>query len=287
VRRAVAPFDQLRPRLQEMAERLEATDLDRAYDRAYRDRRPTVAEDADRESAGFDRLRELDQAMREVGALRRPWMQYRKTVLVEHVPWFKEPRIFSTRRAEEFFTPEAVLAGRIDLGFVAQVPSLITGLGLLLTFVAICIGLGRLHADGQTIGGIAGLINGLAGKFLTSIVGLVCSNAFVLLERPVVRLLMDRHAEFLALLDASFPRRTAEDLLDELRRGEGQGREMRDALAGVMRALEANQVRVQAQITALVERLGGVVDPAVAGAPAGRPSRSGIRWDEPPAARRA
>ena len=29
---------------------------------------------------------------------------------------------------------------------------------------------------------IQGLINGLAGKFLTSIVGLLCANVFVLLE---------------------------------------------------------------------------------------------------------
>ena len=113
-------------------------------------------------------------------------MQYRKTLLIEHVPWFKQPRVFSSRRAEEFFTPEVVLRG-VDLGWTAQVPGLITGLGLLLTFVALATGLSRLHADGAGITGIAGLVNGLAGKFLTSIVGLVCANVFLLLERPTVR----------------------------------------------------------------------------------------------------
>jgi hypothetical protein len=49
-------------------------------------------------------------------------------------------------------------------------------------------------------------------------VGLVCANLFVLVERPAVRRLLDRHAEFLTLLEESFPRRTMEELLDALDR---------------------------------------------------------------------
>jgi len=111
-----------------------------------------------------------------------------------------------------------VLSRSLDLGYVAQIPSLLTGFGLLMTFVAICLGLSRLHADGTTISGVQGLVNGLAGKFLTSIVALVCANVFVLLERPAVGRLLARHREFVALLDESFPRRTPEDLLDALAR---------------------------------------------------------------------
>jgi len=48
-----------------------------------------------------DRLADLDAAMREREEFRRPWVQFRKTMLIEHVPWFKEPRVFATRRAEE------------------------------------------------------------------------------------------------------------------------------------------------------------------------------------------
>jgi hypothetical protein len=265
VRRAALPFVTLEPRLREMAERVEATDLARAYDRAHVDRRPTAPQTPD-EEADVDRVRELDQAMREFEALRRPWIQFRKALLIEHVPWFKEPRVYSTRRAEEFFTHEAVLGRRIDLGFFAQVPSLITGVGLLLTFVAICIGLSRLHADGQTIAGIPGLINGLSGKFLTSIVGLVCANLFLLLERPAVRSLLADRAEFVALLDESFPRRTVEDLVDELRRADGRGREMRDALTGVIHTLEESQSRIQRQVSSLVERLAGAAPEATPGA---------------------
>ena len=60
-----------------------------------------------------------------------------------------------------------------------------------------------------------------------------------------------------------------EDLLDEVRRGEGRGREMREALAGVIEALEVNQTRIQSQISALVEGL-GVVRAAGSGGRAAR-----------------
>jgi hypothetical protein len=215
-RRAEAPFLEVAPLLAAHAERVEARDLRDAYDRAVSERKTKSDEDGLETPIEVERLTDLDAEMRQVDAFRRPWVQFRKTMLIEHVPWFKEPRVFSTRRAEEFFTEEAVLDGRIDLGFYAQVPTLITGFGLLLTFVAICIGLSRLHADGQTVDGIQGLINGLAGKFLTSIVGLVCANLFLLLERPAVRRLRAAHADFLAALDESFPRRTVEELIDAL-----------------------------------------------------------------------
>jgi hypothetical protein len=214
--RAHAPFLELRPVLHALAAGTDGAELRTAYDRAWGERRPAASVAETPDPVELDRLRELDQAMRRVASFRRPWGQFQKTLLIEHVPWFKEPRVFSTRPADEFFSQDAVVGGLVDLGFYEQVPSLITGFGLLLTFVALCIGLSRLHAEGQDIVGIQGLINGLAGKFLTSIVGLVCANVFVLLERPMVRRLLDRHAEFVGVLDECFPRRTVEDLLDAL-----------------------------------------------------------------------
>jgi hypothetical protein len=217
-RRTAEPFLRLQPLLTNLAEKVEASDIQHAFRRAFSEMRESRSKKAAAgpEETDLDKLTDLDKTMRDLGAFRRPWVQFRKTLLIEHVPWFREPRIYSTRRADEFFTQEAVLGGQLDLGFYNQIPSLITGMGLLLTFVAICLGLSRLHADGQTITGIQGLINGLAGKFITSIVGLVCANLFVLVEKPIVRRLDALHRECLALLDESFPRRTVEDLLDAL-----------------------------------------------------------------------
>lgn len=277
VARAITPFLRVRPVLQSLVKDVEGADLRQAYERAFSDGRHARRAGAAPPPGATDltRLKKLDQAMRELVAFKRPWIQYRKTLLIEHVSWTTEPRIFSTRQAEEYFGQEAALGHAIDLGFYNQVPSLITGLGLLLTFVAICIGLTRLHADGQTISGIQGLINGLAGKFLTSIVGLTCANLFVLVERPALNRLRTTHVEFLALLDESFPRRTVEDLLDALRQEQSRARWARDdrgeAAERVAQEVEERINQPITELTAMVRSLAErVFDPRGARAAAYR-----------------
>ena len=142
------------------------------------------------------------------------WKQYRKTLVTEQVAWYIEPRIFSSRSAQELFSLETIFRGKLNLAWYQQVPSLLTGIGLLLTFTALLVGLSKLHADGHGIAGIQGLINGLAGKFLTSIVGLVCATAFTLIEKPLMFRLFSVHQQCTHLIDDLFPRKTLEQILE-------------------------------------------------------------------------
>ena len=163
-----------------------------------------------------DDLQSVETVMQKEPMFRHPWVQFRKTLILEHVPWFVEPRIFSTRRAEDIFTQDTLLSHRVNLAFYGQLPSLVTGIGLLLTFLALFIGLSKLHADGHDIVGIQGLINGLAGKFLTSIVGLIAATMFTFVEKPMVFRLVKAHHTFLGLIDELFPRKTMEQMLEQL-----------------------------------------------------------------------
>lgn len=164
----------------------------------------------------LDDVQKLDTILHDEPLFQQPWAHYRRTLVVERVPWFIEPRIFSTCPAAEFFSQETLFAGRLNLAFYHQLPSLMTGIGLLLTFVAILVGLSKLHAEGPTVVGIDGLINGLAGKFLTSIVGLICANLFVMIEHRVVARLTRLHHKFLDLIDELFPRKTLEQMVENL-----------------------------------------------------------------------
>ena len=172
-----------------------------------------------------DDLQILDVEMNQEPLFLGPWAQYRMTLILERVPWFLEPRLFSTKGAENVLTQEALMANRVNLPFYSQFPSLVTGMGLLLTFLALFVGLGKLHAEGSEIVGIQGLINGLAGKFLTSIVGLIVANLFTFIEKPMVSRLMHAHHTFLGLIDQLFPRKTMEQILEQLTsiHGEHQG----------------------------------------------------------------
>ncbi|WHZ24202.1 MAG: hypothetical protein OJF47_003314 [Nitrospira sp.] len=170
------------------------------------------------ERIDLDDLQTLDKALRRESRLEQAWLHFRKTFVVERTAWFIEPRVFATRTAAEFF-PRDLLNSRLNLAFYHQFPSLITGIGLLLTFLAILIGLSKLHADGSHIVGIQGLINGLAGKFLTSIVGLVCANLFVLIEKSALHRLATTQQQFVTTVDELFPRKTMEQLLENFTPG--------------------------------------------------------------------
>lgn len=163
-------------------------------------------------------LQQVDTAFRQEPLLAQAWNRYRQTLVTEQVPWYVEPRIFSSRAAQDLFALDSLFSSRINLAWYGQVPSLLTGFGLLLTFVALLIGLSKLqlHTDGHTIVGIQGLINGLAGKFLTSIVGLLCANLFTFIEKPAMFRLLAAHQTCMQHLDELFPRKTLEQLLEGL-----------------------------------------------------------------------
>jgi len=158
----------------------------------------------------LDDLQALDRAVRSEQSFARDWLSYRKTLAVEQSAWFLEPTVHSQRSASDFFSFEALCAAHLNVRFYRQLPAFMTGMGLMFTFLAILIGLSKLHANGSEIDGIQGLINGLSGKFVTSIVGLACANGFTLLEHSLWYRLDNRHRECVSLLDEMFPQKAAE-----------------------------------------------------------------------------
>jgi hypothetical protein len=213
---AQRPFDRVRPMLTALTNERGDIDRERFTSRALVGFSPPADQTASSPTRiDCDDLNTIEAAMQEEPMFRQPWAQFRKTLILQHVPWFMEPRIFSTRRAEDIFTQDTLLSHRVNLAFYSQLPSLVTGIGLLLTFIALFIGLSKLHADGHEIVGVQGLINGLAGKFLTSIVGLIAANLFTLIEKPMVFRLMNAHHSFLGLIDKLFPRKTMEQMLEQ------------------------------------------------------------------------
>jgi biopolymer transport protein ExbB/TolQ len=125
----------------------------------------------------LDDLQELDRVMRAEQTFADDWLSYRKTFVVEQPAWFLEPTVSTERSAADHLSFAALCATRLNVRFYQQLPSFLTGVGLMFTFLGILIGLSKLHANGSQIEGIQGLINGLAGKFVTSVVGLACAMA--------------------------------------------------------------------------------------------------------------
>lgn len=180
-------------------------------------------------SRDLDDLALLDRLMKDDLDVSQAWSQYRNTLVLEPVAWFQEPRIFSTSHSEDFFTFDRLFARRVHHAWYSHVPSFVTGVSLLFTFIALLIGLSHLHADEHGVQGLQGLINGLAGKFLTSIVGLICANLFSLLEKRLLHQLVTVHQDFVHSIESLFPRRTLEQWMQEQSSGVNPAKEEKAA----------------------------------------------------------
>jgi hypothetical protein len=195
----------------------------------------------------LDDLQELDRVMRAERAVAGDWLAYRKTFVVEQPAWFIEPTVSTERSAAEHFSFASLCATRLNMRFYQQLPSFLTGVGLMFTFLAILIGLSKLHANGSQIEGIQGLINGLAGKFVTSVVGLACANSFLLLEKSLSHRLATHHRRLVAFLDEMFPRKVID-------RNTNLSQSAPPAVSGSWRNDSATQL-----VEAVHQRLGPIV----------------------------
>lgn len=125
--------------------------------------------------------------------------------------------IWATAPIEAHLTRVVIVEDHLHTAFYNAVPGVLTGLGLLMTFVAILDGLSHVSVSTtMDVTGIGGLINGLSGKFVSSIVAVTCAVSFVFVERIAYS---KPHAAYRALIQKLVPRfkrRTAEHLLQQI-----------------------------------------------------------------------
>jgi hypothetical protein len=129
---------------------------------------------------------------------------------------------FLTQRAREILPYEVVVSKNFNGTLLGAVPSILTGIGLTLTFVAILLGLLGVHYDKantiEPISGIDSLINGLSGKFLSSIVALLLSIVFTLIERVRIRSLRTGYENLLVTLSEAIPLLSPSRILLDIQR---------------------------------------------------------------------
>jgi hypothetical protein len=96
---------------------------------------------------------------------------------------------FITRPVPESFPEEDVIDSFYHSSFHQSVPGILTALGLLATFVAILMALAgvtyNINDPVRPVSGIDQLINGLSGKFVSSIVALILSVLFTFFEKKI------------------------------------------------------------------------------------------------------
>jgi len=121
--------------------------------------------------------------------------------------------------ADEAFNEATVIEPSIDRSFFAGLPAIVTGAGLLITFMAILVALLDVRIEDNRVQGIENLIQGLSGKFISSLAALAAATLYLLLEKPLFHRLGASRQRLVAVLDTLVPRLSMTRLLIDVQRG--------------------------------------------------------------------
>jgi hypothetical protein len=134
----------------------------------------------------------------------------------EHDGWF------ITERPRNILTYEATIGRHFHSAFFSSFPGLLTGSGLALTFVAILLALYKVHFNvanvESPVSGMPDLINGLSGKFLSSIIALLLSILFTLYEKQAVRGLRSKYEQLITAVSNTIPYLSPSRILLDIQR---------------------------------------------------------------------
>jgi hypothetical protein len=130
---------------------------------------------------------------------------------------------FLTRPVAESLPDDAIISPFYHASFHQAVPSILTALGLLATFVAILSALSGVSYNVQDalrpVTGIDQLINGLSGKFLSSIIALILSVIFIIVEKKIgERHILDEYNHLVHRCQEIFPFLSQSRILLDLQR---------------------------------------------------------------------
>jgi methyl-accepting chemotaxis protein len=214
-------------------------------------------------------LKHIEQAekSKDVSRFRADWVKNQREPLAEvfnamlvDVPVPGKPLVRELKRggnASEVFNPGTLANGLVGSRFLLSVPSILTGLGVLGTFVGLQIGIGSLELDSSQIEqldkSIAPIIKGSSTAFATSVWGVACSLIFTVIEKFLEWLALVKIRRLQNQLDGLIPRYTPEESMIEIQRAASQSE-------GILKELA---VAIGKEMQVAVEKLGSSITQAV------------------------
>jgi len=147
----------------------------------------------------------------------RAWSDYEATLL--RIPIAeKGVRVYATIPARHLIDQERLVAG--NLGIHLHVPSLLTGLGILGTFLGLSLGLSNADLAAEEVNtlkeGLRSLLAGAHTAFVTSVWGILLSLVLSGIQKLKLDGLVKLHDKLCDSLDQLFPRKQAEAWLSEV-----------------------------------------------------------------------
>jgi len=152
-------------------------------------------------AASFDAVAQIFE---KIPSLKARWTQFSAQTIVKPTS-SGEDRFWAAESAEQDFSEANVIGPRINRSLFLAVPGIVTGVGLLCTFVAILVALLDVRLVDNRVQGLELLIQGLSGKFLSSIAALLAATIYVIFEKSLLHRLGQSYHAMVASLDDLIP----------------------------------------------------------------------------------
>ncbi|MBL8207016.1 MAG: hypothetical protein JNM09_22475 [Blastocatellia bacterium] len=225
---------------------------------------------------------EVNQHFEQTNALSSYWQHFSQSLISRSDERGQQDYFWRSESATHSFSESAMIGARLNLSFCQALPGIITGIGLLFTFIAILIALLDVKLVNNRVQGIELLIQGLSGKFISSIAALFLATIHLVIEKGVFNQLRLQCNHLTATIDSLFPHLTNTRILEEVRLQvaeqtnalrsfnsslapalkasitEGVGpmlSQMADSIEGLNQLLRQSEAQKQESITGSIERL--------------------------------
>ncbi len=160
----------------------------------------------------------IDISLKENSVFGHNWREYRET-LIDPDPTNPNSNFKNSIQPYKFFSFDEVIRSEINVRFFHSVPGKLTGLGVLGTFLGLTFGIqsigGTQGNSEQLMAGIDNLLKGAGAAFMTSIVGIITSILFSILEKKIFSKIENDFYQFLAILEKCLEYQTMERIAEE------------------------------------------------------------------------
>lgn len=157
----------------------------------------------------------IAQIFNSTPSLLSAWNSF-KSKIVKRPNRGGDDQFWATDSADIDFSESALIDIHLNKAFFVSVPGVVTGTGLLFTFLAILVALLDVKKVGTKFEGIDLLLSGLSGKFVSSVAALFSATIFLMSEKAIFHRLTNSRKKLVIAVDNLFPRLTQTQVLSDI-----------------------------------------------------------------------
>lgn len=162
----------------------------------------------------------LNQKLSNTSSIGHFWSEFSETFVFPPKENGGAEQIFNTIDAHNYFNETNLMYKRFNVSFYKAVPTVLTALGILGTFLGLTFGLSQIDLASPKISvlreGIEGLLSGASMAFSTSVWGIGLSTIFLMFKRVKLRQVEAYVTDLQSKIDQLFIHKTPEALLSEV-----------------------------------------------------------------------